>query len=207
MRDRVRDRVLRRVAAGAEDVAVPLVAGDASRRPPARRSGSSCAPRRPAACQRDGRRRRCRPRCRPCRRRRLPPAASCRRSGLPWSSLSITTILRPSTFIVPLVAYSRPIMKPGFGLLGVGLERAGLAVDQGDLDVLGALALPIRASAAVARISCRRTAVLPLQNGYCHSDLHRRTNIAIRCFGHGRLQRGAFGKCLRFAHEPGTARE
>ena len=49
----------------------------------------------------------------------------------------MTTILRPSTVIVPLVAYSRPIMQAGLGLLGVGLERAGLAVDQRDLEVVG----------------------------------------------------------------------
>ena len=39
--------------------------------------------------------------------RRLLPT-----SGLPWSSFSMTTSLRPLTAIVPLVAYCRPSIRP-----------------------------------------------------------------------------------------------
>ena len=82
-RDRVGDRVLRAVAAGAEDVLVPLVAGDRSRRPRARPAGSSCTPRRPAASPARRPTTSGRPRGRPCRRRRRWRAGSCRRRACP----------------------------------------------------------------------------------------------------------------------------
>ena len=78
------------------------------------------------------------PRCRRRRPRTPRSARSWQRSGLLWSSFVMMTILRPSISIVPLVAYSKPMLEAGFGLFGVGLERAGAAVDQRDLQVVRA---------------------------------------------------------------------
>ena len=107
-RHRIRDRVLRGVAAGAEDVAVPLVAGDVVGH---RRLHDQDL----LALLGDGQHRE-----RGGRRRRTDRNVDLvvlvgfgervlATSGLPWSSLTMMTILRPSIAMVPLVAYSKPI--------------------------------------------------------------------------------------------------
>ena len=72
------ERVLVGAAAGAEDVAVPLVAGDAVGHRRLDDQHLLAAPRPPAAWRARRASRWCRRRCRPCRRRSTPPAATCR---------------------------------------------------------------------------------------------------------------------------------
>ena len=153
-RDRVRDRVLRGVARGAEDVAVPLVAGDLVGD---RRLDDQDL----LALLGDGQHRERRGRRgRADRERDAVVLVGFGERGLGDVGLALVVLgddddLAPVDRHRALGGVFEAHAQAGLGLLGVGLERAGLAVDQRDLQVFGAAALPANSpapSAAAMRI-------------------------------------------------------
>lgn len=135
-RDRIRDRVLRGVARGAEDVAIPLLAGNLVRDRRLddqdllvllgdRENGKRC-----------GRR------CRADRDIGLVVLIGFRERGLGEIGLALVVLGDDDDLAAverhgALGGVFKTHLQAGLGLLGVGLERTGLAVDQRDLEVVG----------------------------------------------------------------------
>ena len=135
-RDRVRDRILRGVAAGAEDVAVPLVAGDlvGDRRLDDQDLLALLGDRQHR--ERGGRRGRAD------RERDAVVLIGFGERGLGQVGLALVVLgdehdLAPVDRHRALGGVFEAEAQAGLGLLGIGLERAGLAVDQRDLQVFG----------------------------------------------------------------------
>ncbi|MGY4432463.1 hypothetical protein ACVWWO_004940 [Bradyrhizobium sp. F1.13.1] len=56
---------------------------------------------------------------------------------MPWSSLVMMTDLAPVERHGALGGVFKTHLQAGLGLLGIGLERTGLAIDQRDLEIVG----------------------------------------------------------------------